>query len=355
MNNIFIESNIIRAYAQIQENLNNLPPNANNSEISNLIKQIPPDFLTQKDTLMVICQLIAQYARRYVQITKRNIIKLFEQLMDNLKTYLQNESEFFWNIFGGTYYIHLWLHREGLISIDEIIQRIIKQSYPRYTEYFLPEIIDEEPEIFEKEIKDSLQFEYSEESIEKLKKLRSKHFKWISESNDFNDPIYKEIETNQLRYAIKIDDIESFQKIFSNLNMDVNSNIQVSLIENFFLNPNDISLLNFAIIFNSIKIFKYLIMNGASTKSSIFVAIWSRNYEIIHIIESLEKVEFVKKALYFSINASNDEMIEYLLSNFDSYPLEKDEFDDEDEEKIINIIENTVCASNFIFFESTLL
>ena len=41
-------------------------------------------------------------------------------------------------------------------------------------------------------------------------------FKWFEESNDSKDPSYQEIEKNQLRLAIKIDNIEKFQSILSN-------------------------------------------------------------------------------------------------------------------------------------------
>lgn len=355
MKNILKDAAKIRSFVQIQENLNELPENATETEINSLIENIPKQMLTQKDDLMIICKLFAYYARNFQQTSKKNAINLFEKILDIIKQHLQNESEFFFNIFGGTHYLHLYMYQQGLISIDEIIQRAIRFKFPPFINYFLPEIIEKEPKLFENEIKNNLTFEYTD--IDKFKELRTKHFKWMRESNDYNDPIYREIETNSLRFAIKIDDIESFQKIYSNLNLKVNSTIRESLLENVFVHyPEDSTLLEFAIQFNSMKIVKYLIMNGCDAKNAIYHSIWRRNYEIIHMVESLEKEEFEKYSLYYSITVCNNEMAEYSLNNYDScYPLGKSEFDSSDVEDLLSIIGNTFRSSNFVFLEQTLL
>lgn len=352
---MFENTTKIREFAQIQENLNSLPEKASESDIANFINQIPQEYLQQKDDLMIICQLIGRYSRNFVLTSKRNTIKLFEYLMDQIKTLLRDESEFFWNILGGTYYMHLWMHQQGLISIEEIILRIQKFKCPPFTEYFLPEIIEEAPDIFENEIKNSLNLEYSKESIEKFKELRKKHFKWLIESSDYNDPFYREIETDPLRLALKTDDIESFQRIVSNLNLSVNYKIQESLLENFFIDMADYSLLEFAILFNSTKIFKYLVMNGSDGEDYVYMSIWRRNYEMIHIIESLKKEDFIDKALYFSITLCNNEIVEYILDNYGCDVLEKSELTSDEKNDILTIFGNTARSTNFIVLESVLL
>ena len=114
------------------------------------------------------------------------------------------------------------MYRENLISIDHINLVIKRNNSPLTAEYFLPEIIEEEPEIFDKEIKHTISIPYSNESIEKFKQIREKHFKWIRyHHGDYNDPLYKEIETNQLRLSIKLDDVETFQRILSNTNLSL--------------------------------------------------------------------------------------------------------------------------------------
>lgn len=356
MKNILDNEEEIRSFTRIQEELYKLPENATDEEIANFISEIPPKFLSDKDDLMTICKIFAYYSRNFQQTSKQNSIKLFDKILDIMKAKLKNESEFFFNIFGGTYYLHFYMYQNGLIDMEEIIQRSIRFKYPYFTEYFLPEIIESTPEIFDKEIKDHLKFKYSKESIENFKELRSKHFKWLRESNDYNDPLYQEIETNPLRLAIKKDDIESFQKIYSNLNLTVNSKIRESLLENIFVKPEDSTLLEFAIQFNSIKIIKYLIMNGSEAKDAVYHSIWRRNYEIVHMIESLEKEEFEKYCLYYSITVCNFEMVEYSLDNFDDrYPLNKTEFDENDIDDLLSIIGNTFRSSNFIFLEQILI
>lgn len=128
-----------------------------------------------------------------------------------LKTYFQDEYSFFWNNFGYFYDFKLILYRENLISIEQIIQSVKKENSPLTVEYFLPEVIESAPEIFEKELKSMITVPYSRESIEKFKEIREKHFKWLHDfRGDFKSPIYKEIKKDKLRLSLKTDDIETF-------------------------------------------------------------------------------------------------------------------------------------------------
>ena len=92
MESIFKNETKIKIYANIQKLLNNLKPNSPDKDITNLINQIPPDYLNQKEELMMICQLFAYYARNSLITIKGNAIKLFEKIMDPIKNYLQDES-----------------------------------------------------------------------------------------------------------------------------------------------------------------------------------------------------------------------------------------------------------------------
>ena len=87
MKNILKDAAKIRSFVQIQENLNELPENATETEINSLIENIPKQMLTQKDDLMIICKLFAYYARNFQQTSKKNAINYKTNLNFSL-TYL---------------------------------------------------------------------------------------------------------------------------------------------------------------------------------------------------------------------------------------------------------------------------
>ena len=199
MENLFNNKTKTDIFKQIQYDLLELQENADDEEINNIFEKIPPDFLNNKDDIMIICQLFAYYSRNNCRTKKGNVIKLLEKIIEPMKIHLQDESSFFWFIFGG-----LWLYEEGLISIEKIINATRQDDSLKVTEYFLPEIIEKETEIFEKEIKNKFEpIKYTKEYINEFKELRKKHFKWLRNSGDFHDPSYLEIEKNPLRLSIK--------------------------------------------------------------------------------------------------------------------------------------------------------
>ncbi|KAK8878393.1 hypothetical protein M9Y10_005161 [Tritrichomonas musculus] len=355
MNIILKEQENIKIYAEIQRTLCALTPDANEEEIDQLFTKIPANFLTQKDTLMVICQLFAYYARIHQASIKGNTIKLFERILDTMKKNLQDESSFLWNIFGGLFNFKLWMYEEGLITIDQIITSAQHDQSSAIYEFFIPEIIEKEPEIFEKEIKNQITFSYSEESIQKFKELRRKYWKWLRESGDYHDPSYLEIEHDQLRLAIKRDDIDSFQKILSNSCLSVNSNIRESVIENFLRNPTDLPLIEYAVHFNSMNIFKFLFLNDAKIDHRIvYGSIQSKNYDIIHLVESKVQQGYGEDSLPSSIECWNDEMTEYILDNYDC-DIFKNDTDIKNKVFLLSLLSETFYSLNFVFMESTLL
>lgn len=356
MNSLFQDEAKIKIYSQLQNALNELEPNSKEECINNIISLIPKAFLSQKDDLMAICQLFAYYSRIVPAKKKGNAMRLFEKIMDQIKSLLSDESSFFWNIFGGLFYFKLWMHEQGLISIDYIILSSLIDISLKTAEYFLPEIIEKEPELFEKELKDQFKIEYTDESISKFKELRRKHFDWIRNSGDFHDEKYKEIENNKLRLALKTDDIDTFQKILSETNMPFDARISESTIENFLRFPMSISLIEFAVEFNSINIFKFLIMNDAKFDNEMnFIAIKSRNYEIVHLLESRDTEKFALESFISAISCWNDEMKEYIMNNYDFNFLEEKDVD-KDKDKIANRIADQIFfSSDFMFLESTFI
>ena len=76
-------------YAKIQRSLCNLKSDSSNLEIDQFINQIPKNFLSQKDDLMIICQLFAFFSLFHSVKMKSLVIKLFEKIMKPIKTILR--------------------------------------------------------------------------------------------------------------------------------------------------------------------------------------------------------------------------------------------------------------------------
>lgn len=349
---IFENTTIIKTYAQIQKNLINLRPRSSEDEINFIINQIPPAFLTNRRELMMICQIFAYYARNLNKTQKGNAFRLFDRIIKYIKAFLPNESTFFWYIFGGLLYYKLWFYEEGLISIEVIIQHTRQPNQSFIAEYFAPEIKEKYPEIYEKEIKPKYNLSYTEKELKEFKEKRKKHIEWLRNSNDFNDPLYKELETDKLRYSIKTDDIDTFQRILSNLNISLNSHIKESTLDNFFYTPHEVSLIEYACCYDAFKIFKFLIMNNADvSRGTIQQSICYSNYDMFHIIERQKTEYFDKDCLLCSISNWNYDVTEYALNNFDFSFLEKSDVDPEYDEVFLEIFETACFSFNFQLFE----
>lgn len=360
MNIVFENEEKLKFFEQIQLNLCSLECNASDTQINQLIKQIPESMLVQKDDLMVICHIFAVYIRIKLKSMKKNAFKLFGGIMDYLKKYLQNESIFFWNILGGLHFLKLWMYQEGLISIETIILAAKKNKSNSITKYFLPEIIEREPDVFENELRYTLDSSiYSPEKIKEHKEKRDKYLKWICDSGDYNDPLYHEIETRKLFASIMADDIDSFQKLISNNNIDINTKIRESIYQNSHLFYVDSSLLDIAIEYNATKIAKFLILNNAEfTNGMIFGAITSNNYEMIHLVESNmpDKSKIPENLIWYSVNHWNDDVTEYALNNYNELDLlEKSGVKIENKKIVFDTIQSTFEYVNFSFFRTKLL
>lgn len=356
MDKIIQDETKIKIYGEIQKELCNLRPKASKEEIDKIIDLIPQSFLNQKEELMMLCHIFSYYARCNQTSKKGNALKLFQRIISPIKSNLQDESSFFWSIFGGHFYFKLWMHEEGLISIDKIIQCAQSDDTSAIAEYFFPEIMIERPEIFENETKYQLKIQYSPEAAAEFRELRKKHMKWLLESGDFHDPFYREIESNRLRLAIKTDDFESFQKILSNLNLSIDSKISESTLENFYFYPHEVPIIEYAMEFNAINIFKFLVIQNVNlTDNLVFGSIQSTNYEIIHVIESKMNDKFKENALKSSLESWNGDMTEYVLNNYEYEFLYENDAYDEKNDMLIEIIYQTFSSFNFIFLQSTVL
>lgn len=183
MEKIFTNTSKLNFYVKIQKKLSKLKPNSSDDDIQEIFAKIPSTFYDEKQNLIILCQLfgfIGRFRRQMGRIT----IKLFENIMKYLKKDLQNESQFFWNIFGSCSYFKFLMYKEGLIDIDQIILSAQSNEKSLVAEYFLPEILEHNPESFHKEIKFKfacfqLEESYSPEKVQDIKNLREKHLMWL--------------------------------------------------------------------------------------------------------------------------------------------------------------------------------
>ncbi|KAK8838100.1 hypothetical protein M9Y10_036052 [Tritrichomonas musculus] len=334
---LFKNKSTLNLYAKIQKNLSKLKPNSCDEEIQAIFNIIPSTFYDEKQNLIVLCQLfgmIGRYRRQMGRIT----IQLFQNIMNYIQKYLQNESSLFWNIFGSCFYFKYWMYKEGLIDIEQIILSSQSDKTSLTASYFFPEIIEHNPEFFFKDIKFRFQCfqsesSYSTDKIELLRKLREKHLTWLKKSGDYHNELYKEIEKDQLRLSIKTDDISTFQRILSQSNLPIDSFISESVIEHFLNIQFNMRLIDYAANYCSYKIFKFLLLNGAKIEPSLMnFVIHSDSYEMFHQIESKIGWVFDSIGLLFAIISWNSDFIKYIIENY-GYDYLLDNEDEEEESK----------------------
>lgn len=270
MDKIPLDEGKVRFYAQIQENLCNLSEDSSDEDIDKLINQIPAEYLTQKGDLMKICELFASYARFHSLKSKRSTFKLLDKIMSHL-FYQMNRH------FSGVFLVAIYILNIG--SIKKVLFLLIMSFYwLKYNQTF------------------------TEENIKEYKKRREVHLKWLQNSCDYNDSIYDQIETNRFRLSIKRDDIDTFQRLLSESNHPIESNISELTFECQIISRSVHSLLDYSILCKALKNFKFLILNDAKlTELTVYYTISSNNYEIIHIIESKITELFSKNALKTSL------------------------------------------------------
>ena len=103
-------------------------------------------------------------------------------------------------------------------------------------------------------------------------------------------------------------------------------------------------MIDYAIEYNAIKIFKYLVMNNTQ------FTIQSILYILIQFV-----VEIMKLSLFNAIGGCNIEIVKYALDNYDYGYLESENIDSKKDETILDIIRNVYYSINFEFFENFLL
>lgn len=117
----------------------------------------------------------------------------------------------------------------------------------------------------------------------------------------------------------------------------------------------DFSLLEFAVQFNAIKIFKFWVMNDTEINTELVQwAIQQENYEMIHYVREQLKIEFFRYSLAPAINFWKMDILDFIIDIFFDEHIHK-EITEETRTQIFHLL---VCASiseNFIIFEKLII
>ena len=104
-----------------------------------------------------------------------------------------------------------------------------------------------------------------------------------------NDPRFKVGNIDKLSVLIQEDDIESFQRMTSQNNIDIKTHeIHLTSFEsNKSLRDEKIHVIEYAAYHGSLKIFKFLLMNDSTFSNKLLkYAVCGGNNEIIHLSEN---------------------------------------------------------------------
>ena len=136
-----------------------------------------------------------------------------------------------------------------------------------------------------------------------------------------NDKINEGENDHYICQIIRKDLIDDFISYINQNNIPLSSQIESSIFEtNLFLINKTPSLIEYSSFFGSIRIFKYLIVNGINLTSELLVfAIHGRNPEIIHHLED-NNIQVTDKiyneCLNEAIKCHHNEIADYILNNF---------------------------------------
>ena len=142
------------------------------------------------------------------------------------------------------------------------------------------------------------------------------NFNELSKDNWSLHKKYVHEGVNHLEIAkiIRNDDIQKLQEISSKADFDFNQGVVPSLYEIFsFINKRNISLIDYAAFFGSIKCFKFLMLNGSDLKNTGKYAIAGGNLEIIHLCEQNDSS--FEESYEAAVEFHQNDVFHYLYEN----------------------------------------
>ena len=204
-----------------------------------------------------------------------------------------------------SYSLRLLLYQNGFINIDTIIERSSLDSHD--FGYFINEIKESDIQFFQY----SMTKTNNRTILREINKDREKH----------DELRIKGRNHHQIAEIIRNDDIQQFQEIVAQTNVNLNSRIPYSFYEDCqFINRKSEMpfLIEYASFFSSIKIFKFLGINDIKGNPiTLQYAIAGGNYEIIHLLESVYKKTINSNSLNFAIYFHRNDIYSYLQDAYE--------------------------------------
>ena len=267
-----------------------------------LFQCVYSSFLSQRKDVDIYFQYL-----KAIEIKEEQILQRKQQLFNKFQQYLQDlgsrESK----------YILAKMVESKLIGTD-FVQN---EREPFYFAHLIPK---EKLKNYKESVLIYRNKDYIPKNIDKLQKNDWRlHLKYIQEGNHL-----------ELLVAIKNDNIDKLQEISAQSNFDYNQNILFSPYEIYsfisvleieystyekhsFVESKEISLIDYAAFFGSIKCFKFLLLNGADLSNTGKYAVAGGNLEIIHLCEQ-NNISFIE-ADEAAIEFHRNDIFYYLYDN----------------------------------------
>ena len=284
-----------------------------NGKYENFINLISTQKINNEEyEFKALLQLINHIGNNHHRVL--NFISKIERVLKEFKQELQksfSNSEIF-DIFKDNKRILLFLLEEKMMIIDEYIFSIITSDFyvkKNYCEYFQPEI---KPFV-------------TQENIEKYS-CKNKSLK----DDKFIERMNKEIEANfyekrrkgenddYLCELIRFDEIQEFVRFVEQTNLPLEDKIKKSIFETnqFFVDKSNVTMLEYASFFGSIKIIQYLIRKTKIVNSKIWIySIHANNVKMIHLLEDYQIELDLQEILRESIECYHNNISNYIINN----------------------------------------
>lgn len=314
-------------YTFFQEHLNNINDESF-PQIIEFIKENSKIFFKDHSTGVFFFYFLFQYSQSYFQKleiileiclhfkSEMNPLNITERELLSICMYFPNGINYLFN--------------RNFFTIESIIEQSTSSKLLFIN--FLPEIENHDIEyakLREKDLFPNPNDPQLQREIKFYKEVKLDRNKHILNRNENYHPL-------PLHKSIRNDDIDMFQFLLSSNNYGINYEIEYSHYERAKMIDENLSLIQVAAVYGSIKIFKFLWMQEGIVLNHnlLSYAYYGCNFEIIHLCEqkcSHEKVYIQPIVLY------RNDLLDYYLENFGN---KIEENDVEVKNKLSNLVDN---------------